>query len=215
MATGMASEFLANQASAVQSVFQAAGLPVPQFIAGKTWDRAELTAMQNEAMIPFIEMQGKGWTDTDRVNYYRTSAGYTQPWQYNEAVATMKLQNAVDTLDRSQFLTTRGQLDNLTKLNSTTLWNDYLKQIPRTKVEKDVERNGLKYDRTVVIDDNANLSQYWVEDKPTGFIIRDLQKGNRTVNWDEIKQLATNRNKSVRGFLAQLDDGDLIVGATY
>ena len=87
--------------------------------------------------------------------------------------------------------------------------------MPRTKVEKDVERNGLKYNRTVVIDDNANLSQYWVEDKPTGFIIRDLQKGNRTVNWDEIKQLATNRKKSVRGFLAQLDDGDLIVGATY
>ena len=215
MDTGMASEFLGEQAQNVQSVFQAAGLPVPQFIAGKAWNRAELTAMQNEAMIPFIAMQGKGWTDADRVNYYKTSAGFTQPWQYNEAVATMKLQSAIDTIDRSQFLTTRGQLDELTDLNSTTLWNDYLKQVPRTTVDKDFERNGLKYDRTRVVEDNSNLSQYWVEDKPTGFKLKLPSGEVASLSWADIKASAGAKGQSVRKFLAERDEAGSIVGANY
>ena len=215
MDTGMASEFLGEQAQNVQSVFQAAGLPVPQFIAGKAWDRAELTAMQNEAMIPFIAMQGRGWTDADRVNYYKTSAGFTQPWQYNEAVATMKLQGAIDTIDRSQFLTTRGQLDEVTDLNSTTLWNDYLRQVPRTTIDKGFERNGLAYDRTRVVEDNSNLSQYWVADKPTGFKLKLPSGEVASLSWADIKASAGAKGQSVRKFLAERDESGSIVGANY
>ena len=220
MATGRAPAFLAEQAGLLQGVYQAVGIPAPDYIQQMTMNSSDLTAMQNEAMIPFIEMQGRGWTDADRVNYYKTSAGFTQAWQYNEAVATLKLAGAVNTIELEQFANRRRNLDKLTDATGVSLWADYLKNVPRTHVDSDFQRSpdSLKYDRTRVIEDTADLSRYWAEEKPKGF---KLKLDNKVVelSWDDIKASAAGkngeRNQSVRGWLAQRENKGQIVGGIY
>ena len=65
-----------------------------------------------------------------------------------------------------------------------------------------------------VIQDGANLSQYWVKDKPTGFTLV-TGEGPKDVNWNDINKTAAANNKSVREFLAAYENQGLIVKGIY
>ena len=220
MATGAAPEFIAEQASLLQGIYQAVGIPAPNYIQQMTMNSSELTAMQNEAMIPFIEMQGRGWTDADRINYYKTSAGFKQAWQYNEAVATLKLAGAVNTIELEQFANRRKNLDELTDSTGVSLWADYLKNVPRTHIDLGFQRSpvSLKYDRSRVIEDTADLSRYWAKEKPKGFKLK-LDGKVVELSWKDIKSSAAGKNnvknQSVRGWLAHRENKGQIIGGIY
>lgn len=202
-ATGAFPEFVANQSSAFQGVLQKFGLPVPEGLARNVLAQSELKKIQVDGMLPFIAEQGRGWTDADRENYFKTSAGFTQPWQYNEVVALTDLQNAVDGLDKNQFAYSRAKLDTVTDLDGDTLYADYIKHLPRTKVIADFKRGDLTYDKLEVIDDGANLSQYWVESIPTGFVIEKPDGELIDMSWEDINSTALDRGQTAREFLAQ------------
>jgi len=204
IATGAFPEFVANQSSAFQGFLQQFNIPVPAGLANNVLQQSELKKIQVDGMFPFIEEQGRGWTDADRENYFKTSAGFTQPWQYNEVVALTDLQNAVNGLDENRFAYARAQLDTVTKgLDETTLWNDYLKHLPRTKVITDFKRGDLTYDKLEVIEDGANLSQYWVESIPTGFTLEKPDGELIDVSWEDINATALDRGQTAREFLAE------------
>jgi len=154
-------------------------------------------------MLSFIAEQGRGWTDADRENYFKTSAGFTQPWQYNEAVALTDLQNAVDGLDKNQFAYSRAKLDTVTDLDGDTLYADYLKHLPRTKVISGFKRGDLTYDKLEVIEDGAKLSQYWVESIPKGFMLEKPNGEPVNMSWEDINATAQNRGQTAREFLAE------------
>ena len=203
IATGAFPEFVANQSSAFQGVLQKFGIPVPEGLASNVLQQSELKKIQVDGMLPFIAEQGRGWTDADRENYFKTSAGFTQPWQYNEVVALTDLQNAVDGLDKNQFAYARAKLDTVTDLDGDTLYADYLKHLPRTKVITDFKRGDLTYDKLEVIEDGANLSQYWVESIPTGFTLEKPDGELIDVSWEDINATALDRGQTAREFLAQ------------
>lgn len=204
IATGAFPEFVANQSSAFQGFLKQFNIPVPAGLANNVLQQSELKKIQVDGMFPFIEEQGRGWTDADRENYFKTSAGFTQPWQYNEVVALTDLQNAVNGLDENRFAYARAQLDTVTKgLDETTLWNDYLKHLPRTKVITDFKRGDLTYDKLEVIEDGANLSQYWVESIPTGFVLEKPDGELIDMSWEDINSTALDRGQTAREFLAQ------------
>lgn len=203
IATGAFPEFVANQSAAFQGVLQKFGIPVPQGLASNVLQQSELKKIQVDGMLPFIAEQGRGWTDADRENYFKTSAGFTQPWQYNEVVALTDLQNAVDGLDKNQFAYARAKLDTVTDLDGDTLYADYLKHLPRTKVITDFKRGDLTYDKLEVIEDGANLSQYWVESIPTGFTLEKPDGELIDVSWEDINATALDRGQTAREFLAE------------
>ena len=203
IATGAFPEFVANQSAAFQGVLQKFGIPVPQGLANNVLQQSELKKIQVDGMLPFIAEQGRGWTDADRENYFKTSAGFTQPWQYNEVVALTDLQNAVDGLDKNQFAYARAKLDTVTDLDGDTLYADYLKHLPRTKVITDFKRGDLTYDKLEVIEDGANLSQYWVESIPTGFTLEKPDGELIDASWEDINATALDRGQTAREFLAE------------
>jgi len=203
IATGAFPEFVANQSAAFQGVLQKFGIPVPQGLASNVLQQSELKKIQVDGMLPFIAEQGRGWTDADRENYFKTSAGFTQPWQYNEVVALTDLQNAVDGLDKNQFAYARAKLDTVTDLDGDTLYADYLKHLPRTKVIADFKRGDLTYDKLEVIEDGANLSQYWVESIPTGFTLEKPDGELIDMSWEDINATAQGRGQTAREFLAE------------
>ena len=203
IATGAFPEFVANQSAAFQGVLQKFGIPVPEGLASNVLQQSELKKIQVDGMLPFIAEQGRGWTDADRENYFKTSAGFTQPWQYNEVVALTDLQNAVDGLDKNQFAYARAKMDTVTDLDGDTLYADYLKHLPRTKVIKDFKRGDLTYDKLEVIEDGANLSQYWVESIPKGFMIEKPNGEPVNMSWEDINATAQGRGQTAREFLAE------------
>ena len=217
IATGIVPDFLARQGAILQGTLEAMGFTsIPTGISTGVLNQSELKDIQNRGMLPFIEQQGRGWTDTDRVNYYGTSAGYTQPWQYNEIVATADLQNSLNTIEKHQFANTRKNLTTVTPLASATLWNDYLKRVPRSKVIQDFEREGtgFTYDKVTVVDDGANLSQYWVEAQPIGF---KMQLGDQIVDlgWKDVKESAEKKQQTVREWLADREFAGHIIQGNY
>jgi len=203
IATGAFPEFVANQSAAFQGVLQKFGLDVPVGLAKNVLQQSELKKIQVDGMLPFIAEQGRGWTDADRENYFKTSAGFTQPWQYNEAVALTDLQNAVDGLDKNQFAYSRAKLDTVTDLDGDTLYADYLKHLPRTKVISGFKRGDLTYDKLEVIEDGAKLSQYWVESIPKGFMLEKPNGEPVNMSWEDINATAQNRGQTAREFLAE------------
>ena len=203
MATGAFPEFVANQSAAFQGVLQKFGLDVPVGLAKNVLQQSELKKIQVDGMLPFIAEQGRGWTDADRENYFKTSAGFTQPWQYNEVVALTDLQNAIDGLDKNQFAYSRAKLDTVTDLDGDTLYADYLKHLPRTKVISGFKRGDLTYDKLEVIEDGANLSQYWVESIPKGFMLEKPNGETVDMSWEDINATAQGRKQTAREFLAE------------
>jgi len=211
--TGGIADFVANQSKILQGVFQLAGVAYPESLSKKIGDQAILKILQNEAIIPMMEAQGRGFTDVDLKNQQNVLPGYTQPWQYNEAAATIKLHTAVNQIEENTFATQRSYLSEVTPLDHTTLWDDYLTKLPRSKTVL-AERNGLKYKKMEVIQDSANLSQYWVKDKPKGFTLV-TGKGKQDVTWADITKTAAAKNISVREFLAAYENQSLIVKGIY
>jgi hypothetical protein len=211
--TGGIADFVANQSKNLQGVFQLAGVAYPESFSKKIGDQAVLKILQNEAIIPMMEAQGRGFTDKDLEYQQKVLPGYTQPWQYNEAAATIKLNKAVNQIEENTFANQRSNLSEVTSLDHTTLWDDYLTKIPRSKIAA-AKRNGVDYKRMEVIQDGANLSQYWVKDKPRGFTL-SIKGENKDVTWADIKDTAAANNMNVREFLAAYENQGLIVKGVY
>ena len=211
--TGMVANFVANQSKNLQGIFQLAGVAYPESFSEKTKDQAVLKILQNEAIIPMMDAQGKGFTDKDLEYQQDVLPGYTQPWQYNEAAATIKLHKAVNQIEENTFANQRANLSEVTPLDHTTLWDDYLTKIPRSKIAA-AKRNGIDYKRMEVIQDSANLSQYWVKDKPRGFTL-SIKGENKDVTWADIKDTAAANDMNIREFLAAYENQGLIVKGVY
>jgi len=211
--TGMVANFVANQSKNLQGIFQLAGVAYPESFSEKIKDQAVLKILQNEAIIPMMDAQGKGFTDKDLEYQQDVLPGYTQPWQYNEAAATIKLHKAVNQIEENTFANQRANLSEVTPLDHTTLWDDYLTKIPRSKIAA-AKRNGIDYKRMEVIQDSANLSQYWVKDKPRGFTL-SIKGENKDVTWADIKDTAAANDMNIREFLAAYENQGLIVKGVY
>lgn len=213
--TGQAGSVVADFATYIQSVAEVTGLKIPDEVADATANRATMKRYAGEALMPFIEQQGRGFTDTEREYFLQNViAGYDQPWQFNDAYGTILKSKSLSEIEKNNFAFTVSRFDKLLEKAPQNLWAEYEQQVPRLKIGTKM-RGGVEYEGAVVIQDNENLSQYWTEKSPKGFSVDNGNKGIMKYSWSDLQATAKSRNQSVRELLVDFSRGGDLIGGIY
>lgn len=182
-----------------------------------------MKAYAGKALMPFIEQQGKGFTDPER-KYFLSEviAGMSQPYQFNDTYATVLKSSALSNLEKNRFAFSISNLDDLLKFAPESTWADYESKVPRLTIGQ--KKYGDKtFEGAIVLEDNENLSRYWAtpEGPPKGFIVKD---GDviRTMLWPELEGLVVEAKKkgladrdTMREALAHMSRIDIIIDGVY
>jgi hypothetical protein len=213
--TGQAGSLVADFATYIQSVAEVTGLKIPDAVANATANNATMKRYAGEALMPFIEQQGRGFTDTEREYFLKNViAGYDQPWQFNDAYGTVLKSKSLSEIEKNNFAFTVSRSDKLLEKAPQNLWAEYEQQVPRLKIGTK-RRGGVEYEGAIVIQDNENLSQYWTEKSPKGFKVANGAKPIIEYSWGDLKEISKSRNQSVRELLVDFSRGGDLIGGIY
>ena len=214
---------VASLATTIQSLASVTGLTVPADINEATADLAKMKAYAGKALMPFIEQQGKGFTDPER-KYFLSEviAGMSQPYQFNDTYATVLKSSALSDLEKNRFAFSISNLDKLLKHPPESTWADYESKVPRLTVGQK-KYGDQTFEGAIVIEDNENLSRYWAtpEGSPKGFIVKD---GDviRTMLWPELEGLVVEAKQkgladrdTMREALAHMSRIGIIIDGVY
>jgi len=216
---------VASLATTIQSLASVTGLTVPADVNDATADLARMKAYAGKALMPFVEQQGKGFTDPER-KYFLSEviAGMSQPYQFNDTYATLLKSSALSDLEKNRFAYSIRSLEKLLKHPEESTWADYESKVPRLTVGQK-KYGDQTFEGAIVIEDNENLSRYWAtpEGSPTGFIVKDGDNGGtREMLWAELEGLVAKSKKlgeadtdTMREALAKMSRLDLIVDGVY
>ena len=226
--TGGAGSIVSSFATAIQGIALVTGLPVPAEVSIATTDRAIMKKYAGDALMPFVEQQGRGFTDTEREYFLdNVIAGYEQPYQFNDAYASLLKSTSLDEIEQNNFAFRIQNIDSLLKEAPENIWSHYQANVPRLEIGEKKYGDSVTFEGAVVIEDNEDLSKYWSTDKgsPKGFTIR-VDEGlseNKVYDWDDLKSIAARAKRpgpdqdpnmdSVREILASFSrNGDIING---
>jgi len=214
-ATGQAGATVASFATSIQSTLEVLGIAVPEEIATKSGTLAQMKRYAGEALMPFIEQQGRGFTDTEREYFLKNViAGYDQPWQFNDAYGTVLLSKSLSEIEQNNFAYAVSISDDLLDKPPQNLWSDYERKVPRLKVGTKT-RGGKSYEGAIVIQDNENLSQYWTKESPKGFKVANGENPPIEYAWEDLEKTAKYRNQTVRELLVDFSRGGDLIGGIY
>lgn len=214
-ATGQAGATVASFATSIQSTLEVLGITVPEEIATKSGTLAQMKRYAGEALMPFIEQQGRGFTDTEREYFLKNViAGYDQPWQFNDAYGTVLLSKSLSEIEKNNFAYAVSISDDLLNKAPQNLWSEYERKVPRLKVGTKT-RGGKSYEGAIVIQDNENLSQYWTKESPKGFKVANGEKPPIEYAWEDLEETAKDRNQTVRELLVDFSRGGDLIGGIY
>jgi hypothetical protein len=214
-ATGQAGATVASFATSIQSTLEVLGITVPEEIATKSGTLAQMKRYAGEALMPFIEQQGRGFTDTEREYFLKNViAGYDQPWQFNDAYGTVLLSKSLSEIEKNNFAYAVSISDDLLNKPPQNLWSEYERKVPRLKVGTKT-RGGKSYEGAIVIQDNENLSQYWTKESPKGFKVANGEKPPIEYAWEDLEETAKDRNQTVRELLVDFSRGGDLIGGIY
>ena len=203
-------------------------MPVPAEVSIATTDQATMKKYAGDALMPFVEQQGRGFTDTEREYFLdNVIAGYEQPYQFNDAYASLLKSTSLDEIEQNNFAFRIQNIDSLLKEAPENIWSHYQANVPRLEIGEKKYGDSVTFEGAVVIEDNEDLSKYWSTDKgsPKGFTIR-VDEGlseNKVYDWDDLKSIAARAKRpgpdqdpnmdSVREILASFSrNGDIING---
>lgn len=226
--TGGAGSVVSSFATAIQGIALVTGLPVPAEVSIATTDRAIMKKYAGDALMPFVEQQGRGFTDTEREYFLdNVIAGYDQPYQFNDAYASLLKSTSLDEIEQNNFAFRIQNIDSLLKEAPENIWSHYQANVPRLEIGEKKYGDSVTFEGAIVIEDNEDLSKYWSTDKgsPKGFTIR-VDNGlseNKVYDWDDLKSIAAHHKRSgadqdpnmdsVREILAYFSrNGDIING---
>ena len=220
---GTAAESVASLATTVQSVYGVLGKEPPEAFSKAAGDLSKMKKVAGDALIPFIDQQGRGFTDTERVFFLdQVIAGYNQPWQFNDVYATVLKSNALSDIEKNNFAYKIKQLDTKLTTAPENLWADYERQVPR--LELGTKKYGdLDFQGAIVIEDNEDLSKYWSAGKgsPTGFRIKNGDKKDIVYTWKDLNSLAADAKgkdssmDSVREILSSFSRDGILLDGVY
>jgi hypothetical protein len=214
-ATGQAGATVASFATSIQSTLEVLGITVPEEIANASGTLAQMKRYAGEALMPFIEQQGRGFTDTEREYFLKNViAGYDQPWQFNDAYGTVLLSKSLSEIEKNNFAYAVSISDDLLNKPPQNLWSEYERKVPRLKVGTKT-RGGKSYEGAIVIQDNENLSQYWTKESPKGFKVANGEKPPIEYAWEDLEETAKDRNQTVRELLVDFSRGGDLIGGIY
>jgi len=222
---GKPAEQIASLASTIQSLASVTGLTVPSDINEATADLARMKKYAGDALMPFVEQQGKGFTDPERKYFLENViAGMSQPYQFNDTYATVLKSSALSDLEKNQFAFSIRNLDTKVEQESNNVWADYENKVPRLTVGQK-KYGDQTFEGAIVIEDNENLSRYWATPagSPKGFLVIDGDNGGtRTMLWPELEGLVAEAKikgladrDTMREALAQMSRIGIIVDGVY
>ena len=222
---GKPAEQIASLASTIQSLASVTGLTVPPDINEATADLAKMKKYAGDALMPFVEQQGRGFTDQERKYFLENViAGMSQPYQFNDTYATVLKSSALSDLEKNNFAFSISNLDTRVKQPEASVWADYENKVPRLTIGQK-KYGDQTFEGAIVIEDNENLSRYWATPagSPKGFLVIDGDNGGtRTMLWPELEGLVAEAKikgladrDTMREALAQMSRLGIIVDGVY
>ena len=166
-----------------------------------------LRAFSGEAIKPYIEIQGRSFSDADRKATEKQIPGIANTPKGNIAIANIMYAGGLGDQDEFNFFEARlDEVQNNPNVKSTSgstsAFNAYVNDLPRLNVIKD--ENGLE--TLNVVDDGRDLWKYYLNGRPKMF---SMMNGTK-ITITELQQTAKENNKTFRELLGELDSYGLI-----
>lgn len=210
--TGTVQGMTQNIFKFAQSLYTAAGMPIPQDLTDKLSTNAVYKRLAVEGLLPRIAEQGRGFTDPEREFFLNEALpSYNQTFQFNELSGQMQLAESKFKIEEAAFADARKKYfagkDEVPPRQHAEMFSDYTTRLPMTKFEKHTRIVGgqeVTYDRLQTIEDNARLYQYWTEGQaPRGFVITGKGGTEEEFTWGDINATAKKLGTTPRELLAQ------------
>ena len=230
MSTGRYQEGVSDVVGAYASVRETLGVDVDPLIQQTVSTASGFNKIAIDYLKPFVEQQGKGFTDQERLFFLSTGPGLKNPWQYNALFsAGYKLAYQSD-IEKNELFNARNSIssgitsvkdfnENLKDASDLDfLYQKYLEDIPRSEVKTTIINVGGKNEKidlqTFIPDNGANLWKYYVKKAPVGFKV-ELDDKIQDLSISELKQLATAEKVSMKYLMSQLENSRNIIAAIY
>ena len=223
--TGAISAVSSDLAQIGQDVFQNLGIQVPQGWSKLTNSKAQYQMISAQGLLPRIEEQGRGFTDTEREYFLKeVIPSYKQAWQFNELASNLQDESATLKIAEAGFANNRRAWhvseDRTPTQAHAVVWDDYTSKLPYNKLKKNAKRTvGTKevtYDKYQTLSDKSKLWQYWSSgQEPTGFTLIDAEGNPVDYTFYELNNLEGFEGKTAREILQLFDDADRLSGAIY
>jgi|11BtaG_2_1085332.scaffolds.fasta_scaffold07994_2 hypothetical protein len=221
--TGAISAVSSDLAQIGQDVFQNLGIQVPANWSKSTSSKAQYQMISAQGLLPRIEEQGRGFTDTEREYFLKeVIPSYKQAWQFNELSSSLQLEGATLKIAEAGFANNRRAWhvteDKTPSQAHSVVWDDYTTKLPYSKLRKNAKRmigdKEVTYDKYHIMPDDGKLWQYWSSgQEPTGFTLRQADGTTKDYSFAELNNLFSGF--SAREVLQQADKTGHLVGATY
>lgn len=223
--TGAISAVSSDLAQIGQDVFQNLGIQVPQGWSKLTNSKAQYQMISAQGLLPRIEEQGRGFTDTEREYFLKeVIPSYKQAWQFNELASHLQDESATLKIAEAGFANNRRAWhvseDRTPTQAHAVVWNDYTSKLPYNKLKKNAKRmvgnKEVTYDKYQIMSDKSKLWQYWSSgQEPTGFTLIDAEGNPVDYTFYELNNLEGFEGKTAREILQLFDDADRLSGAIY
>lgn len=221
--TGAISAVSSDLAQIGQDVFQNLGIQVPANWSKSTSSKAQYQMISAQGLLPRIEEQGRGFTDTEREYFLKeVIPSYKQAWQFNELSSSLQLEGATLKIAEAGFANNRRAWhvteDKTPSQAHSVVWDDYTTKLPYSKLRKNAKRmigdKEVTYDKYHIMPDDGKLWQYWSSgQEPTGFTLRQADGTTKDYSFAELNNVFSGF--SAREVLQQADKTGHLVGATY
>tara|TARA_S200002703_G_C3789904_1_gene243772 strand:- start:479 stop:1819 length:1341 start_codon:yes stop_codon:yes gene_type:complete len=200
--SGVGAETIGDVKSVFRTGLSLAGL---DGLANKvdTLNEETLQSFAGKAIMPYIEAQGKSFSDADRKATAKIIPGLSNSPEGNVQLAN--LMEASGLVEQEEFNFFEEKLDRVRRDDAQTTtgtdraFSQYIQDVPRLKREGNV---------LTTVNDGRDLWKYWLDGRPSAFV---LQNG-KTPSLSDLKQVAEDSGQSLRELLGELDSSGLIVG---
>lgn len=211
--TGKGAEAIADLTSVVSTGLRAFNLPVPDDMQTMLQEAGELSRFKVEALKPFIEAQGRGFTDPDRKMTEKAIAGIQQTPQMLELLGVTQQAQSYAQEEKIALSDYYATLEDRSAVNPKTAWANYQSKLPRLYTLKDDKGNEISTMPQLDVQD-GRLYEYWQKGIPLGFEVQigdDVAK----LDWKALETVAKKKNTTARRLLSDFRANGLILDAYY
>ena len=208
--SGIGAETIAQFKGFLGTVLGEAGINIDNNKFLNIKDESTLNAFTTEYLKPYVEAQGRSFSDADLKLSLKNAVSLKNTREANKFIANVSKLSALNTQENSDFYNERfnqvgeGGKEKFASLtNSDRDFGYYVNDLPRFKTLSDGNFE--------VINDGRDLHKYWQGGRPETFTI-DTADGANEYTFETLKTISKEKGKTVREVLADFDRKGLIMG---
>lgn len=208
--SGVGAETIAQFKGFLGTVLKEAGINIDNNKFLNIKDESTLNAFTTEYLKPYVEAQGRSFSDADLKLSLKNAVSLKNTKEANKFIANVSKLSALNTQENSDFYNERfnqvgeGGKEKFASLtNSDRDFGYYINDLPRFKTVSDGNFE--------VINDGRDLHKYWQGGRPETFTINTADGANE-YTFETLKTISKEKGKTVREVLADFDRKGLIMG---